>query len=181
MKDVKRGYFVQALDKSLLLISENLCRCSLSKVFYPVIAVSLEVQYTVYIENGCKLFFIIFLILHYKAFGDSKKSLKPFLSLCCIFIFVCVCLYCCFCCLFVFFFFFQWCFFCALFFFVCIFILVWGFLCYFVLFLILHDLLKYFLLSNLEKFESLFYTHDLFCYSNEHIVCFFQCISVTDA
>lgn len=116
MKDVKRGYF----DKSLLLISETLCRCSLSKVFYPVIAVSLEVQYTVYIENGCKLFFIIFLILHYKAFGDSKKSLKPFLSLCCIFIFVCVCLYCCFCCLFVFFFFFSGvffvhCFFCVYF------------------------------------------------------------------
>lgn len=117
MKDVKRGYFVQTLDKSLLLISENLCRCSLSKVFYPVIAVSLEVQYTVYIENGCKLFFIIFLILHYKAFGDSKKSLKPFLSLCCIFIFVCVCVYIVVfaVCLFVFFFLVV--FFCALFFF----------------------------------------------------------------
>lgn len=96
MKNVKRGYFVQVLDKSLLLISENLCKCSLSKVFYLVIAVSLEVQYTVYIENGCKLFFVIFFILHW-----GQQEVLTTVSFTMLYFYFCVCLYCCFFCLFV--------------------------------------------------------------------------------
>lgn len=171
MKNVKRGYFVQVLDKSLLLISENLCKCSLSKVFYLVIAVSLEVQYTVYIENGCKLFFVIFFILHW-----GQQEVLTTVSFTMLYFYFCVCLYCCFFCLFVVFF--QWCFFLCIF--LCVFSFWFGGFCV-ILFLTLHDLLKYFLLSNLEKFESLFNPMTFSVTVLSILFAFFQCISVTDA